>query len=67
MVPGEFNIVTPFLNATLDRGLICASRPFGSSIAIPVGTKSHSPGLISIPLLPMSGLAARSRPDAPVV
>ena len=67
MVPGEFNIVTPFLNAMLDRGLICASIPFGSSIAIPVRIKSHSPGLISIPFLSKSGLAARSRPDAPIV
>ena len=55
------------LNATLDLGLICASNPFGSSIAIPVGISSQLPELILIPSEPKSGLAFKSSPDAPFV
>ena len=61
-MPGVFNTVTPFLEASPDLGRICASHFSGIDIATPVGIKVYSPGLIIISFFKK---ASKSIPEAP--
>src|SRR5699024_463583 len=59
-VPGALSTVTPWRDASPERGCTRPAYPSGSAIATPVGTAARAPGSSST-----SSRACRSRPASP--